>query len=107
MYDLSAMDFELVENTDGYAAASTLLKFDSSSDPYRATYIGPNLKFGQAIVSEYEMLYHAVNAEGIMSCGYAKVSFDVSEGSTEMILNWQWLTGDKSSGVSRWRYIAT
>lgn len=107
MYDLRAMAFELIENSDGHATTSTLLQFDSSSGPYRAIYTGPNVKFGHVIVSGNEMLYYAMDAEGSMSSGYAKVSFDVFEGKTEMILNWQWLTGDKSSGVSRWRHIPT
>lgn len=107
MNDLAGKSFELIENNDGYAAGSTVLKFGASLDPYQAIYSGPNIKFGQAIVSEDEMLYHALDSEGCMASGYAKVKFEGRGDNSEMILHWQWLTGGKSNGISRWRNITS
>ena len=96
--------FELIENSNGLADQTTSLVFSSETSPFTATYDGPNITYGHAIVQGREMLYHAVNNKGEMSAGRAQVSFETAEdGAVMMILDWQWLTGDLSSGQSLWR----
>jgi hypothetical protein len=107
MPNLAGMIFELLENSEGHAAGSTVMTFAISDDPIRATYSGPNVKYGEAIVVGDEMLYHAMDSKGRMSAGHAKMKIKESGSATEMILSWQWLTGERSGGVSRWRHVAT
>lgn len=105
MPSLSNKSFELIENRGGHAAGSTVMRFDSSSDPNRAVYSGPNVKVGHAMVVGDEMVYHAVDFDGQLSAGRAKITIIESAGETEMHLNWQWLTGDRSTGLSKWRQV--
>lgn len=105
--DLSNKRFALITNESGLAADETLMVFDSNTNPYTATYTGPNIEYGHAIASlendELVMLYHAMSKDGKMSAGKATVSFALATASkTQMQLHWQWLTGDLSSGSSKW-----
>ena len=93
--------FELIENENGQASAATVMTFDASTHPYRATYTGPNIVFGHAIVTNNQMLYHALDTEGELNAGKATVHLT----EDTMTLNWMWLTGSRTSGVSRWRRV--
>jgi hypothetical protein len=106
--------FELTENRDGEAAESTVMSFGSESNHCRGIYTGPNVVLGQCLVYErssggiVEMVYQAVDREGGLNAGSAIVSFEESrEGECLMILEWTWLSGDKSSGISVWRELET
>ena len=99
--DLRNHIFELQQNEDGHACEATTMTFDGSIHPFRATYCGPNVDFGHAIVENDVMLYHARDNSGNLSAGRARIEL---QGST-MTLTWQWLTGDKSNGVSSWRQV--
>jgi hypothetical protein len=108
--ELSNRKFELIDNDTGLASAKTLMVFDSSSSPFKASYRGPNIEYGHAIVSiendEVHMLYHSLSKNGDLSAGSAKVTLSESDfGNTEMTLNWHWLTGDLSSGISKWKEV--
>ena len=105
MSDLVGKTFELVENHDGHALGSTLMQFKSKNNPVRGTYSGPNVIFGEAIVSGSNMLYHALASDGQLSAGLAKVTIHNCDGVLEMVLQWQWLTGKKTSGESKWRQV--
>ncbi len=105
--DLSNKVFELIENEDGLAASKTKMVFDNSISPYRATYSGDNVHYGNAIVSassnEISMLYQALTKEGELVAGKAKVYLTSPDSQLlKMQLHWQWLTGDMSSGISHW-----
>ena len=105
--NLSNKKFKLIENKEGLASDSTVMVFENSDLPYRANYTGPNIDYGHAIVSSEDgkltMLYHALSKEGELSAGKATVNLNkVSSGNLEMQLDWHWLTGDLSSGISRW-----
>ncbi len=108
--DLSIRTFELVENADGLAASETRISFAAGSIPFRGTYQGPNIIFGQVLVSEvdgtFRMLYHALTASGELVAGKADVSF-LGQEPLRMQLNWQWLAGDLSSGTSNWIEVHT
>ena len=108
--ELSNKKFQLVENNEGLASEQTLMAFDSFDSPYRAIYHGSNIEFGHVVVSSengaLNMLYHSLSKEGELSAGKAIVTLTtVASGGTEMQLNWQWLTGDLSSGISKWREV--
>ena len=105
--NLSSKKFQLIENHDGLASNQTLMTFDSSEYPYKATYHGPNIEFGHAIAysvnGALNMFYHSLSKQGDLSAGKAVVTLTkAASGDTEMQLDWQWLTGDLSSGISRW-----
>lgn len=103
--DLSKRTFELVENNDGLAANETRISFAAGSEPFSGTYQGSNIVHGQVLVSNADgtsrMLYHALTISGDLVAGKAEVSFSGNE-PLRMQLNWQWLTGDLSSGTSNW-----
>lgn len=100
MNELRDQTYELIENADGHAEGKTRLAF-SNSETVNATYTGPNVVFGNAIVHEAEMVYQALTVEGELNAGRATIS--IEDGI--LVLHWTWLTGDRSSGVSRWRKI--
>ena len=112
--NLANKSFELIENSDGEAAESTVMSFGSESKPYLGTYTGPNVVLGQCLAHSkngggiIEMVYQAVDIEGGLNAGSAIVSFEESrEGECLMKLEWTWLSGDKSSGISLWRELQT
>ncbi len=109
--NLSNRQFELVENSDGHASAKTIMKFSEQAAPFLGTYTGPNTIHGQVIVrisptGQTEMLYQSLTTDGELVAGRAQVSFrEEDDQVTEMQLNWQWLTGSLTSGISIWREI--
>lgn len=99
--------FELLQNDDGLAASATKLTFSTDCSPVTATYHGPNIPFGHAILYENQMIYHAVSDTGELSAGLANVTFEEEdEMIVSMQLDWVWLTGPRSSGISRWRRVS-
>jgi len=109
--DLSGKVFELIENNSGLAGGSTRMVFSDCSTPYEATYSGPNVSNGHVLVMEsnnrLNMVYQALANEGELVAGKAEVVLNLKiEEKLNMQLNWQWLTGDLSSGISRWVEIS-
>ncbi len=107
---LSNRKFKLIENQQGLASGDTIMVFDSTGLPYRAVYNGPNIEYGHALVSfedeKLTMLYHSVSRKGELSSGKATITLSQNNSSNiEMQLDWQWLTGDLSNGISTWREI--
>jgi len=105
--DLSNRKFELLENKDGLASSKTKMVFNKNSDPWEATFSGPNVFNGHVLVSksgkQIDMIYHAQTPSGELVAGKAIVQLTKAEKNRfKMQLNWQWLTGDRSSGVSVW-----
>ena len=104
--------FELVENPGGHAGAKTVMKFSEHVEPLLGTYIGPNTIHGQVLVKtsssgSTEMLYQSLTSDGELVAGRAEVSLIEKETTpATMKLNWQWLTGSPTSGISIWREIA-
>lgn len=104
--------FDLIENQGGLASSDTRMTFNNDSFPFQAMYSGPNVSNGHVLVASHEgslnMIYHALTSEGVFVAGKADVSFTNTEkGPLTMQLNWQWLTGDLSSGVSMWSEVVT
>jgi hypothetical protein len=108
--NLSNKIFELIENNDGLAAEKTRMIFENGTSPYRAIYAGENVEYGNVIVTTnnntMNMLYQALTRDGVLVAGKAQVSMSaINPASLEMTLHWQWLTGDFSSGISRWKEV--
>lgn len=109
---LSNRKFKLIENKKGLAFGETIMVFDSTDSPYKAVYEGPNIDYGHALVSfeneKLTMLYHSLSLEGELSAGKATITLSkANSNNLEMQLDWHWLTGDLSSGISKWREIVT
>ena len=103
MHGLLGRSFTLVSNNKGDASESTIMQFGTSIAPQIATYSGPNIVYGHAIVAGDEMLYHALGVDGNVKAGRAKVNLDGSDDQPlTMTLRWSWFTGDKTSGTSVW-----
>jgi hypothetical protein len=109
--DISNKVFELIENSDGHASAKTIMRFSKQAEPYLAAYSGPNTVHGQVIVRTSkdgltEMLYQSLTTNDELVAGRAQVSLSENEsGKLVMQLNWQWLTGILSNGISVWNEI--
>jgi len=109
--NLSNRQFELVENSDGHASTKTIMTFNEQADPFLGTYTGPNTIYGQIIVKTLsagstEMLYQSLTSGGELVAGHAQVTLREEDNQpATMQLNWQWLTGSLTSGVSIWREI--
>ena len=101
--DFRNQSFRLVQNDEGHASDSTVMVFENSQQPFRATYSGPNVTFGHVLVEDMKMIYHARNTDGSLSAGIADVELDGSA----MTLRWQWLTGQSNSGTSIWERIGS
>jgi hypothetical protein len=110
--NLSNRQFELVENSNGHASAKTIMRFSEQAEPFLGTYTGPNTVFGQVIVRTSptgltEMLYQSLTSDGELVAGRAQVSLhEEDDKPATMQLNWQWLTGSLTSGVSIWQEMA-
>jgi hypothetical protein len=110
--NLANRHFELVENSAGHAGAKTMMKFSEHVEPFLGSYTGPNTVHGQVIVKTSpagltEMLYQSLTTDGELAAGRAEVLlFEEENKPATMQLNWQWLTGSLTSGVSIWREIA-
>lgn len=109
--NLSNRQFELGENSDGHASAKTIMKFSEQVEPFIGTYTGPNTLYGQVIVKtsptgSTEMIYQSLTSEGELVAGHAQVTLiEVETKPATMQLNWQWMTGSLSSGISIWQEI--
>ncbi|NNE66376.1 MAG: hypothetical protein HKN33_07395 [Pyrinomonadaceae bacterium] len=102
--------FRLIENSHGLAAGDTIMTFGSESRPCRATYSGPNVRFGQVLVEKISgqahMVYQAVTDDGELVAGRARVTFfEADDGSIEMHLRWRWVESDEDGGISKWREV--
>ena len=107
---LSNRKFKLIENKKGLASGDTIMAFDRTDLPCKAIYDGPNIVYGHALVSfeneKLTMLYHSLSCEGELSAGKAIITLSKNNSSNlEMQLDWHWLTGDLSNGISKWQEI--
>lgn len=105
--DLAGYEFALIENETGEAESGTTMRFGRRhKHAIEASYEGPNVSHGHALVTQTAagsttMVYHALDADGALNAGTAKVI--IEHVPMTMRLEWQWLTGDRSRGTSLWR----
>lgn len=105
--NLSNKIFRLVDNQDGLAMSDTKMTFSENSAPFIAKYSGDNIVYGNVIVTtsngEMKMLYHSLSTNNELAAGKANVHLSVNKfNNLDMTLEWCWLTGDLTSGISKW-----
>ena len=88
--------------------SETEMRFTTDDGVVVGFYSGGTIAIGHVLAkrtsaSELEMLYHSATRDGIHGAGTARATFSPdNEGRLRMHLDWQWLTGDRSSGQSEW-----
>lgn len=99
--------FRSISNTaNGEVGAETLFRYRQSGDLVTATYQGGDIVAGQLIAriqpnGQLDMRYHHLNARGELMLGKCLSTPQLlPDGRIRCTEHWQWLSGDRSSGVS-------
>ena|SRR5688572_3228728 len=112
--NLAGTTFRAISNSKhGSINTETEMRFTSDAGIVIGNYSGGTVVAGQVLGkrlgdSEMEMLYHSASTNGEMQAGKAHGRFALDqEDRMRMVLDWQWLTGDQSSGQSEWLLVAS
>ena len=107
--NLAGKTFRAVSNTaSGAVSSETAMSFETDDGVAAGSYAGGAVKVGHVLArhgerDRLELLYHGATADGDIRAGKAQGRLEYDEdGRLQMILSWQWLTGDKATGHSRW-----
>ncbi len=107
--NLAGKTFRAVSNSEnGSLNTETEMHFTSDEEIVAGNYSGGTIVAGHVLgkhvgESELEMLYQGATSSGEVEAGKAHARFAPDdEGRMRMYLDWQWLTGDRSSGRSEW-----
>ena len=107
--NLAGKVFRALSNSkNGHLNSETEMRFTADDGIVVGTYSGGTIVVGHILAkrtsaTELEMLYHGATRDGAQSAGTAHATFSRdSEGRLHMYLDWQWLTGDRSTGQSEW-----
>lgn len=110
--NLAGTRFRAVSNTkNGILNTETEMHFISDNGIVIGNYSGGTIVAGHVLArhlseSELEMLYHGATVHGDVRAGKAHATFSLDrDNHVCMHLDWQWLTGDQSSGHSEWRMV--
>lgn len=106
-YDLEGKIFTSLSNTNnGDVGKDTLFHYHQSGTHVWAEYHGGSITQGSLIAikepnGQLNMYYHHINIKNEIMAGHC-ISTPVLNSSGKLQFNeqWQWLTGDKSSGIS-------
>ena len=103
------MTFRAVSNSEnGSLNTDTEMRFTSDDGVVVGNYSGGTIMAGHVLgkhvgESELEMLSQGATTNGDVQAGRAHATFILDEDDRmRMSLEWQWLTGDGSSGRSEW-----
>jgi hypothetical protein len=106
-YNLDGMVFRSVANTaNGEVGAETRFHYRQSGDIVTATYSGGEIVSGHLIAKvlengQLDMRYHHLNRGGQFMLGTClSTPRRLPDGRLSFTEQWQWLTGDRSSGSS-------
>ena len=106
---LTGLAFRAVANSKhGSLNTDTIMRFTSDDGLIIGSYSGGTIVAGHVLAkwraeSEIEMLYQGATTAGQVQAGKAHARFGPNaDGRMSMYLEWQWLTGDRSSGQSEW-----
>lgn len=106
-YNLDGMVFRSMSNTaNGDVGAETRFYYRQSGDIVTATYSGGEVVSGQLIAKvlangQLDMRYHHLNRGGEFMLGKClSTPRRLADGRLAFSEEWQWLTGDQSSGRS-------
>jgi len=107
--NLKGLAFRAVANSkNGSLNTDTIMRFTADEGVIVGSYSGGTIAIGHVLAkrlteSEIEMLYQGATTEGQVQAGRADALFRPNaNGRMSMYLEWQWLTGDGSSGQSEW-----
>lgn len=106
-YNLEGKVFRSVSNTDnGEVNADTLFHYRQDGDIVTADYSGGGIVAGHLIAKvladgRMDMRYHHLNADGDFMLGKCLSTPErLPDGRLRFKEQWQWLSGDMSSGYS-------
>ena len=111
---LAGKTFRAIANsTNGTISTDTTMTFVSEDERgVLGVYAGGTIRTGQVLArgkddGTLEMLYQCVTLSNELKAGRAIARFSLMPDQMLcMHLDWQWLTGDQSEGVSEWRQEA-
>lgn len=100
--------FALIENsTTGEVNSETIFEYQQTDNLVTADYYGGTIAYGKIIAhlrgSKLEMLYQCFTTDNQLKAG--KAIADISTDKDQRIklqLDWEWITGDYSSGTSEY-----
>lgn len=106
-YNLDGKTFRSVANTgNGDVSGETIFHYRQQGRVVTATYSGGGVAAGHLIANvlpngQLDMRYHHVNAGGALMLGTCRSTPRLlQDGRLAFIEEWQWLSGDRSSGTS-------
>lgn len=106
-YNLEGRVFRSVMNTkNGEVGADTVFHYHQSGDVVSAEYRGGAILVGHLVArvlpdGRLDMRYHHVNADGELMVGKCLSTPELTESGKLLFKEeWQWLSGDMSSGYS-------
>ncbi|MCG8328774.1 MAG: hypothetical protein MI974_13870 [Chitinophagales bacterium] len=106
-FDLEGKIFQSVENTDnGEVSSDTLFHYHQEENIISAEYSGGCIANGHLlgkinIDGTLRFFYHHINSNGELKVGQCKSTPEILEdGRLKFHEEWQWGTGDNSSGKS-------
>ena len=106
-YNLEGKIFQSISNTDnGEVSSDTLFHYHQDGEIVTAEYSGGSIVKGHLIAKvldtgQMDMRYHHVNTDGQIMLGKCLSTPELlPDGGLKFKEQWQWLSGDKSSGYS-------
>ncbi len=106
-YNLDGKVFRSVSNTaNGEVGAETIFQYRQSGNVVTATYSGGEIVSGHLIAKvlangQLDMRYHHLNRNGDFMLGQCvSTPRRLADGRLGFSEQWQWLSGDRSSGHS-------
>jgi hypothetical protein len=106
-YNVDGKVFRSVSNTaNGEVGVETLFHYRQSGDVITATYSGGEIVSGHLIAKvlpngQLDMRYHHLNSKGEFMLGTCvSTPRRLADGRLSFSEEWQWLSGDRSSGRS-------
>ena len=112
-YDLDGKIFRSLSNTaNGEVGADTLFHYRQTGDIVSADYSGGSIVVGHLIArvladGRLDMRYHHLNASGEFMLGRCLSTPErLADGRLRFKEQWQWLSGDLSSGHSEIEEVA-
>lgn len=106
-YNLDGKTFRSVSNSpNGEVGASTEFHYRQNGNIVTATYRGGDIVEGHLIArvlasGQLDMRYHHVNTKGELMLGTCvSTPKRLPDGRLRFLEEWQWLSGDRSSGTS-------
>ena len=105
-YNLEGKVFRSISNTaNGEVSSETIFRYRQSGDVVTATYDGGGIVSGHLIAKvlasgQLDMRYHHVSASGELAGKVLVDAATLADGRLAFSEEWQWLSGDLSSGHS-------